>query len=87
MWYVYILECKNNQLYIGLTDDICRRCEEHQKGRGARFTRLLGVRCLLYYEVFDDKQKAVAREAQLKRWSRVKKMALISGDFEKLKKV
>ena len=39
MWYIYIIECKNNTLYTGITTDIDRRFKEHQKGIGSRYTR------------------------------------------------
>lgn len=76
-FYVYILETLNEKLYTGYTNNIERRMNEHQKGRGSKFVRSFGFKQLLYFETHKTQLKAMRREAALKRWPRAKKQALI----------
>lgn len=76
--YVYILSNKpNGVLYIGVTNDLRRRIEEHKHGNGSTFTKKYNLHTLVYYEVFTDPQNAIMREKQLKAGSRKKKVDLI----------
>jgi putative endonuclease len=68
---------RNGTLYIGVTNDIYRRSWEHEHGELEGFTRKYGVKLLVYYEFFDDIEKAIAREKTLKRWRRTWKLELI----------
>ncbi len=86
-WYVYILECANTTLYTGMTKDIERRLEEHNSGRGGHFTSYAIPLKLLWKEEHSTAAAAARRETQIKRWTRRKKLALISGDFTLLKKL
>lgn len=84
--YMYILKCANGMYYTGSTKDLDRRLIEHEIWGGARFTSdNLPVK-LLYYEEFDRIEDAYQRENQIKKWSRIKKEALMAGDIEALKK-
>lgn len=83
-YYVYIIKCKNGSYYIGHTNDLERRMKDHQVGYGSKFTMDNEAELPLYYEKFASRSDAMKREAQLKRWSRAKKEALIKGDLEKL---
>ena len=75
-WKVYILECADGSLYTGMTSDVERRMREHSSGRGGRYTRThLPVR-LAYVESVADRKAAVAREREIKRLPRRKKLAL-----------
>ena len=76
-FYVYILGSRSGVLYIGITSDLERRTYEHQHSVVEGFTNRYGIKRLLYFEEFDDPLTAIAREKQLKRWSRSKKLALI----------
>ncbi len=78
-YFVYILTNpdRHNVLYIGVTNDIERRGNEHSLGRGSHFARQYTAQKLIYFEVFPDPESAIAREKQLKNWSRGKKEALI----------
>ena len=87
MWYVYILECRNRSLYTGITDNLERRFQEHKTGKGGKFTHTFKVNKLLYSEPCGSKNIALKREAQIKSWTRKKKLALIKGDIELLKKL
>ena len=82
----YILECADRSYYIGSTSNLRSRVQAHRSGKGPQHTALrLPVR-LVYHELFDTLEEAVARESQLKRWTRAKKEALIAGDLARLKR-
>ena len=84
-WYVYMLRCGNGDLYTGVTTDLERRVQEHRSKIGGRFTRAFQPVELAYSERAATESEAKHREAQLKAWSRAKKLALISGDRNALK--
>ena len=77
MWYVYILETNNGMFYTGSTTDVHRRVDQHAKGKGARFTRIFGVKKLLYTEEQPNQSEAFKREQDIKTWPKHKKLALI----------
>ena len=80
-YYVYILTNKNkNVLYVGVTNDLSRRIQEHQNGLTKGFTKKYNCYNLVYYEYFTDINMAIQREKQIKKWRREKKEKLIS-DF------
>ena len=64
-------------LYIGITNDLYRRYMEHKNGIVEGFTKKYRCNSLLYYEQFTDVEEAIAREKELKGWSREKKETLI----------
>lgn len=77
-YYVYMLTNEyNNVLYIGVTNNLSRRVYEHQNGVVEGFTKRYHVHKLVWFESCNDVKDAIAREKQLKRWSREKKDALI----------
>lgn len=83
-YFVYILECCDGSYYVGFTSDPEQRLESHQAGRGGAYTsKRLPVR-LLFQEFQPTEAAAARREQQIKRWSRNKKAALISGDMASL---
>ena len=82
---VYILRLRSNLLYVGCSMDLETRLREHQLGTACRTTQLDPPEDLAWIEVHPDFTTARKREAQLKRWSRSKKEALIACDFEKLR--
>lgn len=84
---VYLLRCSNGTYYVGHTDDVVRRLEEHNFGKGAEHTRKYRPVKLIYTEPFDSEGEALRREMQIKRWSRAKKAALASGEVSVLKKL
>ncbi len=87
MWYVYILRCADGILYTGSTTDIDRRVKEHNRKKGGGCTRgRLPVK-LVHKEFYPNRSEAQKREAQIKRWSRQKKLALISKNKTKLKQL
>lgn len=79
MWTVYILKCNDESFYVGLTTDLKKRIQDHQSGDGAQYTRSRLPVKLVYSEKHANQNDAEDREQQIKRWSRTKKEALISG--------
>ena len=77
MEYVYIVECRDNTLYTGYTNDPARRIKEHNLGDGAKYTRGRGPVKLVYLEEFTDKSEAMKREYEIKQLSRSEKLELI----------
>jgi putative endonuclease len=83
--YVYILECADNSFYIGVTNDVGRRFIEHQSGiHESSYTFSRRPLKLVYCKQFRSPIKAIDYEKQLKGWSKAKKIALISNDFNSL---
>jgi putative endonuclease len=80
-YFVYILECTNQALYTGITTNIKRRFKEHQTGKGGHYTSYNPAVKMLYREKYATRSKALKREAQIKKWSRAKKLALINNDL------
>ena len=78
-YYVYIMASRSKTLYIGVTNDLERRVQEHQAGITKGFTQKYNVIRLMYYEESNDVQTAIAREKELKGWRRSKKLALIES--------
>jgi putative endonuclease len=78
--YVYIATNKSRTLYIGVTNDLERRMWEHRQKLGSKFAAKYNINRLAYYEAFDDIREAIAREKQLKRWRREKKVWLIERE-------
>jgi len=79
VYYIYILTNKSNSVvYVGVTNDLVRRCHEHKKKLIKGFTEKYNVDKLVYYEVFDQIDFAIRREKQIKGYSRAKKDILIS---------
>ena len=77
MYFVYILECSDGTLYTGITTDVARRFDEHVKGVGAHYTRVHGVKRIVYVERSKNRSLAQKREATIKHLSRAKKFELI----------
>ena len=77
--YVYILTNKlHTVLYVGVTTSLSRRMKEHAAGKSA-FTRRYNVHKLIYVEEYRDVRDAIAREKQIKSWSRKRKIGLIDS--------
>ncbi len=79
-YYIYIMTNKlNSVLYTGVTSDIEKRTYEHKLKLIEGFTKKYNIDKLVYYEVFDDIDNAIAREKQIKAGSRQKKIDLIAS--------
>ena len=77
--YTYILRCADGTLYCGWTNDPEKRLAAHNGGKASKYTRSRLPAELAYLEVYETKQEAMSREAQIKRLSRRQKLALISS--------
>ena len=77
-YFVYILASKRNgTLYIGVTNDLLRRVQEHKTGAVEGFSKRYGLSMLVHYEQTEGVQGALMREKQLKKWERKWKLRLI----------
>lgn len=77
-WFVYILECADGTFYTGITNDLQRRFDEHNTGRGARYTRSRTPVELRYTEDCLNRSAALIREAKIKALGRPAKEKLIA---------
>lgn len=81
-FYLYIVRCKDETLYTGISNNVVRRIAQHNAGKGAKYVRgRLPVR-LVYQEKYSTHRKACQREIEIKQWSKSKKEELILGFFD-----
>lgn len=83
-WFVYILECKDQTLYTGVTTDLDRRLKEHNgesggANKGAKYTRVRRPVKMVFSESSENRSQACKREAQIKRLSKKQKLQLIES--------
>ncbi len=82
---VYILECKDESFYVGITSNLDKRIVEHNSGKDkTAFTYKRRPVTLKWFQHFTTPVEAIKFEKQLKGWSRTKKLALIEEDWERL---
>ena len=62
MFYTYVLLCDNGAYYKGFTNDLERRCQQHLNGQGVQYTAKHKPLKIAYYEIFNTKKEAIARE-------------------------
>lgn len=82
-YYVYILASKSRVLYVGVTGALMARVLQHKSGEFEGFTQRYKVDRLVYYEVFQYVNNAIARETEIKKWRREKKIVLFEVDNPK----
>lgn len=78
-WYVYMVRCSDDSLYIGCSNDVARRVAAHNAGRGARYTRSRRPVVLAWRRATKDHSGALRLEAALKRLPRAVKLDIIEG--------
>ena len=78
-YYVYIMASKGRVLYVGVTGFLFARVLQHKSGETDGFTSRYKITRLVYYEVFQYVNNAIARETEIKKWRREKKIALIEA--------
>jgi putative endonuclease len=78
-WCVYIIECRDKKFYTGVTNNLHRRVKEHNGGYGCKYTLLRRPVRLVYSEEIESRSSALKREAEIKGFSRLKKLALVDG--------
>lgn len=77
-YYTYMLASKPyGTLYIGVTNGLIARLEQHRAGQGSAFTKRYAVTQLVWFEMFDGMKEAIQREKTMKEWPRQWKINLI----------
>jgi putative endonuclease len=77
-WHVYIIRCRDDLLYTGITKNLERRVRQHNSGNGCRFTRYRTPVELVYCERAASRPRALVREAEIKRLRRCEKVRLFN---------
>jgi len=75
-WYVYIVECRTGDLYVGITKDVNERVAKHNKGTACRYTKYRRPVKLIYIEQHTTRSEATQREIVVKKYSHRKKLEL-----------
>ena len=78
-YYVYIMSSYKGTLYVGVTNNLIRRVQEHREHRADGFTAKYNVTKLVYFEETTDPRPAIEREKQIKGWLRSRKVDLIES--------
>lgn len=81
MWYAYVILCEDGSLYTGASNNLKKRFSDHKNGKGGHYTRSHKVVKLIYQESFETQSEALKREAQIKIWSRNKKIKRLNLKF------
>ena len=86
MNYTYIVKCSDETFYTGWTNDLEKRIEMHNSGKGAKYTKARLPVELVYYEAFDTKEEAMSREWHIKKLRLAKKEQLVQSGEKNLVK-
>jgi len=84
-WYIYILRCGDNSLYTGITNDIEKRYEKHKSGKGAKYTKIKGVKGIEIIFVSKNRSEASKIEYILKKKVKKNKELLVTNQEERKK--
>ncbi len=76
-WFLYVLQCSDQTLYTGITTDILRRVKEHNRKKGAFYTKNKTPVKLVYWENMPGRVEALKREAEIKKLTRKEKLELV----------
>ena len=79
-YYVYIITNQSRTLYVGFTNNTRQRVLQHKEALVEGFTSRYKIDILIYFETFSDATSGIAREKQIKRWRREKKVRLIAQE-------
>jgi len=85
-WVVYMLKCRGGVLYTGVSNDLSKRIETHNKGKGGAFTRQHMPCMLAWHERCANRSRAQKKECEIKKFSREKKLSLIKQYLSECKK-
>ena len=80
VWYIYMIRCKGDVLYTGITTDVQRRFKEHESGKGAKFLRGKAPLQLVYQQQVGNHSDALKTELKIKKLSKLEKEAMILAD-------
>ena len=78
-YFTYMLRCCDDTLYTGWTNDLAKRTQKHNEGKGGYYTRARRPVTLVYFETFETKSEAMKRECAIKKLRRPQKEALIES--------
>lgn len=79
--YMYILNCSDNTLYTGYTNDLIKRVKKHNEGKGAKYTKNRVPVTLVYYEELETKSLALKKEIAIKKKTRIQKINYINENI------
>ena len=79
-WFVYMLLCDQKTYYVGITNNLIKRFNDHQN-KQSFYTKQFSDITLIYCERYEKEHDAAIREKQLKGWSHAKKHKLVSGEL------
>jgi putative endonuclease len=82
MWFVYLLRCSDNSLYCGITNNLNKRIDTHNKGNGAKYTKTRLPAILVYQELYETKSQALKREYVIKQLNKQQKESLIMNHLD-----
>lgn len=77
-WFVYILLCRDGSLYTGIAKDVQKRLNDHRSGKGGAYTRSHSPIRIVHEEPQPSRSAALRREAEIKRWSRTRKIKTLN---------
>ena len=83
-FYLYILKCADDSYYIGHTDDLEKRVAQHHDATYECYTSTRLPVALVYSEAFATRYEALVAEHKIKKWTRLKKEALIRSDWQQV---
>ena len=81
-WYLYIIKCKDDKLYTGISNDVEKRVVTHNKGKGCKFTKYRLPVVLVYQELCGTRSTAIRREIIVKSFAKQEKISLIEGKLK-----
>jgi len=81
-WCIYMVICIDGSYYVGLTNDLPQRIQDHFSGKGPTYTKTTTPKLLVWFESHPTREAAAAREKQLKGWNRAKKHALARAELQ-----
>ena len=81
-WHLYLLRCRDDSLYAGITTDLDRRFREHATGRGAKYTRAHPPECVLGSRRYPDRASASRAEYALKQQPKARKLEWLLGEVD-----
>lgn len=88
MFWVYIIKCRDQSFYTGHTDNLDKRLYQHKSGEiKTCYTFTRRPIELVFQQIFETREEALASERQIKGWSRAKKIAMINGDWNKVSRL
>lgn len=82
MYTLYLLQCSDNSLYTGITNDLENRLEAHRSGNGSKYVRTRLPFDVVYTEELENRSEASKREYEIKSWSREEKIEKLEINLE-----